>query len=164
MIDVESIKNDLELLDSEYNKDDVTTELQIIYSKMALLSLCCWIEDAFDEIVKCYIAKQALTKDIQKYIIDKCVEQNYGFNYMKNIIPMFCSTIGIANWSSIQNSVDNVEDFKSILNNLSKKRNIIAHKYKSEVMPNYDAPSTIINNFQTVKETICKIESAMNKL
>ena len=126
MIDVESINDNLKLLDSEYNKDDASTELKIIYSKMALLALCCWIEDSFDEIVKCYIAKQTLTNDIHDYIV-KCVEQNYGFNYMKNIIPMFCSTIGIANWSSIQNSVDNVEDFKSILNNLSKKRNIIAH-------------------------------------
>lgn len=163
MIDIKSITDNLELLDSEYNKDDVTTELQIIYSKMALLSLCCWIEDSFDEIVKCYIAKHTLTKDIQDYI-EKCIEQNYGFNYKKNIIPMFCSTIGIANWSSIQNSVDNLEDFKSILNNLSNKRNIIAHSHKCEMMPNYDAPSTIITNFKKVKETMRKIESEMNRL
>lgn len=165
MVDYIHIKHTLILLDSKYSEDGISIDMQILYSKLALLELCGWIEVSFDAILNEYIDKQQLMKKDSEYI-KEFIQNNWGFHYDKNVFSIFCHTIGIVLWDSLQSKINTdgkLELLKSTLNNFTKKRGIAAHTNIS-VTQTYDSPSTILTNYDNIKDIIKFIEQFMQNL
>ena len=90
------IVNVIESINTEYNKSTTSTHYAILYSKLAIIEFCGWIEQTFDEILTEYVSTKILA-DNAKYIQEKVINPNYGFHYEKNFRKMMMTVIGIAN-------------------------------------------------------------------
>lgn len=160
MIDYSGIEATLGKLHSAYDADGADTEMMVLYSKLALLEFCGWIEESLDDIVNSYLVRKAISGDNLTYI-NGVVSNNYGFKYDKNVRPMFCSTIGICGWAYIESSI-NSSLFKCTLNAMASKRDTAAHTHT--VAQTFDSPSVIRNNYRNIKPIFQAIETEMNTI
>lgn len=91
-------------IESEYNKSTTTTHYAILYSKLAVIEFCGWIEQVFDSILDEYISSKLCLPANIVYIQNNIIKTNYGFHYDKNFRKMLISIIGI-------NNLENLEDY-----------------------------------------------------
>ncbi len=160
MIDNTKIEETLNSLVSAYDEDDADTNLKILYSKLALLEFCGWIEESLDDIIKSYLTRKSIDGHYLSYI-EGVVSSNYGFEYNKNVRPMFCNTVGICGWKTIEGEIES-EQLKMILNDMSSKRNKATHTHT--VTQTYDSPTVIRNNYRKVKPIVIKMKTIMDSL
>ncbi|UXE62888.1 MAG: hypothetical protein KA717_09415 [Woronichinia naegeliana WA131] len=173
MTNSEDIKNSLEdlkglyesVLTSELPSDLQTRRLQF-YSKLAILELCAWIEEAQDEIILDYIQLNLLEgSNIES--VRNMVRRNPSFDYEK-FRAFLIHIIGIISVERLEAKLKQQQDIlqriKSELGALQKKRNDLAHTHLKEITPSYDAPSVTYNNFLKIYDLLQKIESDLNTL
>jgi hypothetical protein len=159
--DILQIVNDIE---TEYKNS--TTHYAILFSKLAIIEFCGWIEETFDDILIAYCFN--LSPAYLKFYKEEVIDNNYGFHYERNFRPMLLKTIGIGNLESLENCLENhfafLSTFKSILGSFSKSRNSAAHTYtKIGVTNKYDAPSIVISNIKKITPILEKIEQEIMK-
>lgn len=164
MVDYTTIEQTLNELNTQYNESS-DLKMQILISKFALLEFCGWIEVAIDDILLEYLVAKVSNVDIQESA-KKRIENNWGFHFGSNIEPLFCHIIGVVNWQKVIDDLDRInkkEVFVSTLNNFTKKRGSAAHT-NTQVTQNYDAPSTIKNNFNNIVVAIKQIQETISSL
>ncbi len=170
MIDYVRIKNTLELLDQEYNNAQNSTQVDpqmpVLFSKLAILELCGWIEVSVDNVLFEYVNKNVF-KEENKKIIKGRIDANYGFKFKTNLQPLFCSVFGIKNYEAIIGALSDQElaNMQTTLGNLAKSRDIAAHNNTEIGMtPTYNAPSQTITDYIKIKPAFEKIEKEIQKL
>ena len=170
MIDYVSIKSTLDLLEQEYNtalnNNNTDQQMPILYSKLAILELCGWIEVSIDNVLYEYVNNN-VSKEENKKIIKERINGNYGFKFKSNLQPLFCSVFGIKNYETIIGALSDQElaNMQTTLGNLAKLRDIAAHNNTEVgITPTYNAPSQTITDYKKIKPAFEIIEKEIQKL
>lgn len=166
MVDYNGIENTLKRLDMEYNAQMSDPQMPILFSKLAVLELCGWIEESFDELLLEYINTHIFDTNCKR-IIKKIIHDNYGFQYEKHLFKICSAVVGVNNWENIidQLSLSDFSIFQTILNNYSQGRNRAAHTHTPiGTTKSYDAPSLVLSNFRKIKKSVNVIENEIKRL
>lgn len=165
MINYIEIENTLNRLEQEFTScSDI--QMSILYSKLAVLELCGWIETSIDTMLYEYVDKHILDSDC-KNRIKTIINKNYGFHYDKNLFPLLCSVLGIDN---LENIIDvlpsvNFQNLKAVTDTYTKERNKAAHTDTPiGTTRTYYAPSSVIIDFNLIKPAIQRIETEIQQL
>ena len=165
MIDYVSIQNTLNRLDAEYcSTTDV--QLPILYSKLAVLELCGWIETNIDNILFEYVNSHIIDIDC-KNGIETIINRNYGFHYANNLFPLFCSVLGINNLENILDKLSSTDfqNLKSITGTYTQERNKAAHTDTPiGTTRTYRSPSSVLHDYNLIKPAFQTIETQIQKL
>lgn len=165
-------KQDIEsLLQKISDLYDATTDVkeQKLYSKIALLELCGWLEVTLDEIVKNYalsttVPKLTNPKNI-KYLEENVIEKTYGFKYDKNFRPILIHTIGIIGVEKLENQcVAELQSLKSELGTIETARGVAAHTTIAGATQTYESPSVIKAKLGKIYLALEKIEKNLGQI
>lgn len=165
MINYTDIEDTLNRLEREYNSCS-ETQLSILYSKLAVLELCGWIETSVDTLLKEYIDDN-ICDDNNKKLINSIIDRNYGFKFKEHIFPMLCSVLGISNVENILDSIPDrdMQNFKTLLGNYAKIRDFAAHNnVEISTTPRYNAPSSVLHDYLLIKPAIQLMENKIKRI
>lgn len=137
----------------------------LLYSKLAIIELCGWIEISMDDLVLRCGRKKIKTSSNLKYFEEQIVEKTYGFEYKKDFKKMLVYVVGISGFELIESKADPVklQKLKSQLGNLKKPRNTGAHTYLKSIAISIDAPSLTIQRFKEIYEGLKDIERVLKQ-
>ena len=160
MINFINIENTILELDSLYSSTSVTLH-QILYSKLAILEYCGWLEESFD-----IIAEEFITRNISlpnhNYITALAITKNFGFSYDNNIRPMLCKVMGFPTLEFVENDLETDHGkftlMKSYINYFLLQRRNAAHQTTS-VTSIYDTPSIVLSIFRSLKPILAEFEA-----
>ena len=169
-----SIEKNLSLLKKQYDKAMSSSRMDAsleaaLYSKFALLEFCGWLEETVDKILFDYIDRTITNIAVRKTIKEEIINRVYGFKYKEEFRPLFEKIIGAGNFQHIISRLASLRGRDELLKNklaeLTKARNRAAHTHHIKgVTPNYDAPSTTIENFKKLKPILYSIERMVKKM
>lgn len=169
-MNIEKIRDSLERLNSLYdekqNEPDIDNFQLSIYCKMAALELCGWLEEVHDELIKDILRSNQIPKEKIEEFEDMCIKEVYGLSYSKHFRLMLVNAIGFVGVVELEAKIQQIESLKSILNELHKYRNHLAHKQYlnySEQNPinsqrKIDTPSVIKEKFNKIHPILAEIE------
>lgn len=165
MIDYVSIQNTLARLDTEYiSSTDV--QMQILFSKLAVLELCGWIETSIDYTLFEYVDSHLVDNNC-KTGINKIMKKNYGFHYDNNLFSLFCSVLGVNNLENILDKISPADfhNLKNITDIYTKERNKAAHTdTPAGTTRTYKTPSVVLHDFNLIKPSIQTLEMEIQSL
>lgn len=161
-----SIEDTLSVLDAWYNEPSVGSDRPKLISKLALLELCGWIEEVFDEMMRNIDAQ---TLGDEQWVNEKLIDRTSGFKYDTHLRAMIVELIGEVFARRIEEQMDatgkgDLERMKSMLGELWKKRCSFAH---ADVAANvasqakFDAPSWSINQHRILKKLFLSFENSI---
>ncbi|MFC2313758.1 MAG: hypothetical protein ACFNLR_07090 [Prevotella denticola] len=162
MVNYQYIENTLVNLDSTYLNSMSDPILPILLSKTALIEFSGWIEQSIDQILYDYLDNHIIDDNMNKYIRNQ-IRKNYGFKYENNILKILSITIGAYNLENVLDRI-NINQFKTLVDGYSDKRNNAAHTHTAGTTTTYDAPSVILNDFRRIKPIITTIEKEVLSL
>lgn len=165
VIDFTTIQTNLAHLDTEYAATTDMT-MNILYSKLAVIEFCGWIEVSIDTLAKDYLSNSILDRTL-KGKVESFIDGHYGFDYERNVLPIICSAIGASNWENIIDicPVSDFGNFLNILKNYKKMRNSAAHtNVVIGVTMTYYSPSVVLNDYNSIKPAMQFFESEIAKL
>ena len=104
---------------------------QLLYSKLAILEFCGWIEDEMDDIVNKYTARKLKLPENVKYFKEEIVGRIYGFEYNSHFRKLMVGAVGIVRLEKIEKNIDAsvLAPFKATLNTLRVRRDALAHHH-----------------------------------
>ena len=165
MIDFTTIHTNLAHLDAEYSSTtDIT--MSILYSKLAVIEFCGWIEVSIDTLAKDYLNNSILDHTLIGKV-ESFIDGHYGFNYDRNVLPIICSAIGTSNWENIIDicPVSDFANFLTVLGNYKRMRDSAAHtNVIIGITMTYYSPSVVLNDYYKIKPAIHFFESQIAKL
>lgn len=163
MIIKKNIISNLKVLNSKYRKARTPTEA-LLYSKLAILELCGWIEESMDELVLS-ISKKCIKKAGNQTIVKNIIKRTYGFEYQNNFCGMLMRIIGLIGIERLENKIDNAKlyRFKTVLSNLKTMRDSMAHTHIRGVTITINAPSTTLVQFEDVYSGLIEIDRFLKK-
>lgn len=165
MIDFTTIQTNLTRLETEYaSATDLT--MNVLYSKLAVIEFCGWIEVSIDTLAKDYLNNTILDHTL-KGKVETFIDGHYGFSYDRNVLPIICSAIGASNWENIIDicPVSDFGNFLNILGNYKRMRNSAAHtNVVVGVTMTYYSPSVVLNDYTKIKPAIQLFETEIAKL
>ena len=165
MIDYTTINITLTLLDAQY-MGTVDVNMQTLYSKLAVLEFCGWLEVSFDTLWHDYVDRNLAVPD-NVTRIKKIIKKNYGFAYNDNIYPLMCSVLGVNNWENILDAFPTADfaNMNAVLNSYISIRNSAAHTNTTPgVTPSFMAPSSVMYDYNKVKPAFQYLERSFNAL
>lgn len=133
--------------------------LAIAYSKMAMMELCGWLEEAFDEIAHNCVRQRLRTLDRRKFLQEK-IAATYGFEYKTKARPLISHAIGVVRLLEIEKILEqdaSLTILKTTCANLNKIRQDAAHSTLAGRSMPYPAPSVSISNFEKCLPIILKL-------
>ena len=140
--------------------------MQLLYSKLAVLEFCGWIEVSFDTLWLDYVANNLIVQDnINR--IKRIINKNYGFAYDNNIYPMMCSVLGVNNWENILDAfpIADFSNMNAVLSSYITSRNSAAHTNTLlGVTPTFLTPSVVKTDFNKVKPAFQYLEAKISAL
>jgi len=157
-VDIEKTLNDI---DSQYSNSMSQNSLPIILSKAALIEFSGWLEQSLDQILDEYLDYHVCDAKIVDFI-KKQIKRNHGFNYDK-ILKMLSVTIGAYNLENVLDRI-NVNSFQTLVDKYSSDRNKAAHTHTAGTTQTYDAPSSILKDFQSIRPIIATLEREIKSL
>jgi hypothetical protein len=154
--------------DNRYNEALLSPNSKdsIYISKLAILEYCGWIEDSLDKIVRRSVSKKIKTLPFKQMLDQRIIGNNYGFLYKENFRPMMLSAIGIVKMESLERKIDSdghLEILISQLESVKKNRDSAAHTWVNEVLPQYQAPSSLRSKIEIIHPILKNIYSYIIK-
>lgn len=165
MIAKSYILNNLKTLEKLYDKTTSTQE-GLLYSKMAILELCGWIEETMDDILR-RCSKRNLKKSPNKdYVEEKIITTTHGFEYKGHFRKMLMQVLGIITVEKLESKLDpsKFHIMKSTLGTLRFYRDSEAHTHIKGVTKKIDAPSVTKFRFWEVYEGLIDIDNKLKRL
>lgn len=159
------IRDTLVKLDKLYNNPRSQKETNL-YTKLALLELCGWVEESMDNIVKIYGKRKLKTEPFKKLHLN-IIDKNYGFKYEYNFRPMLIQTIGIIQVEKLEtdlNKLAKIDILSSELTRLNKLRNKAAHTYTKGTTASFAAPSVTLGIFHIIYPILLEIDQKLKTL
>jgi len=134
-------------------------------SKLAALELCGWIEETFDKIFLTYGTSRLVTRDCLDEFASS-VERTYGFDYKKNLKPLFVKIMGLKGFEKLETNFGpaDIATLKSLLGTLKTIRDSHAHTHTKGVIPNVVSPSVIIGNLNSLHPFLLKLEREVKRI
>ena len=158
MITKFEIEKDLQKLNALYeNEADPTKEL--FYAKIAIIELSSWIEHCLDVIAKRAIKNRLVTSKFTN-LAEKSVNDNYGFKYKINFMPMLGKLAGYEACESLEADLQNAGIFltlTALLSSLNEQRNRAAHVGIRHTT--YDSPSVTLDSFNRLHPIVKQMYS-----
>ena len=163
MISNTEIQNTISELNCEYNKHS-STKNDILYSKLAIMEFCGWIEQSFDEILFDYLNRKSIGTPHMEYAT-KIITSVYSFKY-NDIKKLLVNILGIKNLEIIENTISSSDLYQldQILSNFKAKRDIAAHTHTNGTTQTFNTPSVVLNNLNQLFPIMQKIETEVNRL
>ena len=133
----------------------------IFYSKMAILELCGWVEQSFDELVISCAKKNLFDADRLKYLTKTVVGRTYGFEYEAHFSIMLSRLIGLIEFEKIEKKLDlsKLAKFKAALSSLKAERDREAHTYIKGTTKTLSAPSIYQNLYNDIDAGLQEFET-----
>lgn len=154
----------LKILDKKYNSA-VGVKEPLLYSKLAIIELCGWIEESMDDIVIRCARRHLKNNDNIKYVKNEIVKRTYGFQYELHFRRMLIQLLGIINVERIEKNIDinKREEFKTTLNTLKDPRNSGAHPHVKGILRHIDTPSVTLGHFVSPYEGLIEFDAILKK-
>ena len=149
-VDTTEIKKNLEKIKDLYVKS-IDAKESSLYSKLAILELCGWIEESMDYIILRYASKH-LRSSNNLDAIKGIITDTHGFDYKEHFRKALRQCIGLINIEKLEKQLTTSRFFdplKAELSNLRKVRDEVSHTYIT-VMKKYDAPSITLNRLELI--------------
>lgn len=141
----------LHKLDRRYTKSQTRDPtLSIVYSKAAILEVCGWLEETFDEIAHNCVRQRLRTLERRKFLDDK-IKATHGFEYKTKARPLIAHAIGVVRLLEIEKELESSASLivlTTACSNLNKLRQDAAHTTLSGRKMTYPAPSVAIQEFE----------------
>lgn len=129
MVVKKNILATIKKINSLYNL--APTAEAIYYSKLAIIELCGWIEEAMDSIAESFVNREISSRQYLD-IFNNIKNNNYGFQYNSNFRKMMIQVIGLSNMEKIEERMERTGQITLLsteLNNLKSIRNSAAHTH-----------------------------------
>lgn len=165
MIGKTTILQNLNKIERLYNGSTDAKE-SLLYSKLAILELCGWIEESMDDIVKRYANRHLRNKKNKKFVEKEIIQHVYGFEYKRHFRTMLIQIAGLITVEKIERRVDPVklQLMQTTLNSLKTTRNNEAHSHLKGITKRLDAPSVTKSNFVKVYDGLKNFEDELKLL
>lgn len=138
----------------------------LLYSKLAIIEFCGWIEMSMDDIVKrCATRNLSLPKN-RKAVQNDIIDKTYGFEYERHFRKMLTHVVGLKNVEQIERRSDpmKLQRLKSALGALKQSRDSLAHTYLKDTAITLDAPSVTKARFTDVYDGLVELERVLATL
>ena len=164
MIAKRYILSNLKRINTLYGAAGATSREPMFYSKLAILELCGWIEEAMDSIALSLAQRHLREPDNGKYVAS-AVKRTYGFDYDEHFRKMLIQVVGIIRIEKLEKKLDPIKwaQLKSTLGALKGQRNIEAHTHL-RVIRTLNAPSVTLQNFEKVYAGLEDLEVKIKRL
>jgi len=123
----------------------------ILYSKLAVIEYCGWIEMSQDLIVYRFLKNKLVHADNK--VLDIKINKNYGFDYDNNFRPLLTFAIGleaVASFEQHLNAGGKLQILKSELSKYKQSRDSAAHTMAAATTQIYQSPSIIIASLNSL--------------
>ena len=143
MFGSEQLIQNLETLDKYYLEQEESPLIAILFSKLAILELCGWIESYMQSIAQRALDESSFER--AHSLVKSAIDRTYGFDYGRNLEPLFATSFGATTLARFEVEFqrrDILDALKSELGSITKIRNRLAHSYtsKTSVTQQIDAP------------------------
>ena len=132
-----------------------------MFSKLAVIEYCGWLEETFDEIARKGARSKLKTKSFRQGF-EKQIKGTTGFVYKDSSRKLICSAIGIAKLLEVEKAMKkngDLERLQSYLSEMNSQRRRAAHTSTRGVTAQYMAPSTVIENFNQTRPILLNMWS-----
>ncbi|OQY79666.1 MAG: hypothetical protein B6D41_22320 [Chloroflexi bacterium UTCFX4] len=165
MIAKQAILDELTLIETLYNKATDPRE-NLLYSKIAIIELCGWVEMSMDEIVNSCSSRHLRDASNLNSITNEVIGRTYGFQYNKHFRSMLIRLIGMIKVERVESRVDPVKlaKLKAQLNALKDPRNTVAHNPIIGMTLTLDAPSVTRNRVEELYEGLHEMNRKIRSL
>ena len=159
MIAKSYILNNLSTIE-RLDREATSTKKGLLYSKLAILELCGWIEESMDEIIQTCANRNLKNPDNRKFIEDFVIKKTYSFEYDPHFRRMLIQTIGIIKLEKLERKLDEAkfQPMQAELKNLKKPRDTEAHTHIKGVTKLLDAPSVTRKRFSIIYDGLKDID------
>jgi hypothetical protein len=107
------IENSLQELQRLYDSA-VDASHKTYYSKLALLELCGWLEDNFDDILLTFCSSRISAKANQEYLSKTIIDRTHGCSYADHFRHMLIRVIGLINTEKLESSLDGTGELSAM--------------------------------------------------
>ncbi len=164
MIAKSYIYNNLKAINTLYYKSP-SIKMGLLFSKLALLELCGWIEESMDDIILRCSKKNFRRLENLKIVKNEIIKRTYGFEYNQHFRQMLLKTIGLINLEKLERKFDPIKFqlLELTLETLKNVRNKEAHTHIKGITRRLDSPSVTINRFLIVYNGLKNIDDIIKK-
>lgn len=137
-----------------------------LYSKLATLELCGWIEVSMDDIVT-RMSRRVLTQATHRKVLDnEVVRPIYGFDYEQHFRRMLMGLIGLRGVAEMERRVDRAlfDPMCGALSTLKGARNTHAHTYLKGTTLTVDAPSVTLGRLEIVYAGLIEVDRVLRAM
>lgn len=141
------------------NLSSSDSERSVLFSKMAVLEYCGWLEDSFDDIARNCL-RGRLNNPIYRKPMEEKITQTFGFTYKQHLHPMLLLGLGLVKMIQIEKDLEadgSLSALKSNLGSLNHMRKEAAHTHTSGRTSHFQSPSAIIANYQQTKPVVIRL-------
>jgi hypothetical protein len=165
MITKSYIQKNLDTLDKLYI-DAKSAAKGLLYSKLAILELCGWIEESMDTVVRICAHRTIKDKSIWRDFEKTVIKKTWGFEYDDDFKKMLIQIIGRIGIIKLERKIDQ-KKFQALLatlETLKTYRNNEAHTHIKGTTKRLDAPSATKANFIIIYEGLKDIDDKLRTL
>ena len=122
------------------------------FSKLAVLELSGWIEEAFDVIANRAVKRRVKSSKFEK-LAKSAIKRNHGFRYDDNFLDMMAKLIGLPECEQLERYLDSdgsLTILTSELDALVNQRRVAAHVALAHTTVGFDSPSVSLGRLQTI--------------
>lgn len=158
------INKNLNSLKTRYNNSKTLFD-PMIYSKLAVIELCGWIETSIDEIIEKH-RDRLLNSNYHIQKVSSNISHSYGFHSKKHLKLLLSDLIGykgIEHFESVS-EINKIQNLYRELNELSDIRNQLAHTYIKGYTLQIDSPSRTLSRFENIYSGLKEIDQYLTNL
>ena len=166
MTPIEPIETLIRELEKLYDAPADSTHKDL-YSKLALMELCGWLEFSMDTIVEDYLATKLFEPENKEYFKNKIIDKTYGCDYKSHFKPMLINLIGLKGIEKLEYNLKVQGVFQILvaqLGSLWSLRKPAAHTTIVGVTTSYQSPSTMKKYLAPLHPILTTLEVELTKL
>lgn len=154
MIVKRHIENDLKRLQVLYadSMNGPDADIPVYFSKLGVLELAGWIEEAFDSIADRAVKYRVKTAKFDK-LVKTAIKNNHGFSYDDNVLTMMAKLIGLPECERLERYLDSdgsLSILTSELNAVINQRRVAAHVTLYRTTVGFDSPSVSLGRLRAI--------------
>lgn len=158
------ILKNLKIIERLY-ADSKSQHETLMYSKLAILELCGWIEESMDSIINVTLLKKLREERNKDYLRKQVIKRQKGFDYEDNFRRTLIGAIGLIRLEKLERKINQPKFTKmtAALDALKTRRDDEAHTYL-KITRTLDAPSVTRSRFQDVYDGLKSIETLLKRM
>ncbi len=135
----------------------------LVYSKIAILELCGWIELSMDDMVRTCAKKNLKSAPYLKHVEKQIIWKTWGFDYEADFKDMIVRLVGLIVFEKIESKLtsSDLQKFKAALGTLKTIRNSEGHTYLKGLTRNIIAPSATMALHKDVEKGLLEFEKRL---